>query len=602
MNIVQQQHDLEMMGVPELQKLAQGTNPNVPAYLALAVLNQKMASREKAGLASGAAQGQQRSVAEQVDQKAGLMALDQQKQQQAQQMMAQQAQQTPQAVPEGVPAPQPQAQAQPAMMASGGIARLPIDPRMTDYAEGGVVAFAAGGETAPVRTITGGKSYYLDIPETIRDPSVPFYRRIPNPRYAALSKKEFATAAEARQAYDTASTAVSRPAPGEEGIMAAAYKPRMTPGGEQREPTVPEEAPAGLGALPPAAPKPPAMPGAMPGAAPKPPAMPGATGPGLPSAMPKPPAMPGAPVAPPAAAGMQAQLAKEVATPGAAPTPEGIMAERATMMPEELKTPADAGLKQRTAAMEEQYQGSKKDRDFERMLAVLGGGAKGGMGGFAPAYLGAVQGERTADTAHAAEMNRLLSGGENVRRGEATSEYAGRTAGLTAAKTAFSDTERNRITALAQGAGIEQRAAEAMLSSLTQLEVARMQRATAGLPGETERITAKYMALKAKDPKAAEEFMAGIERAKGAGKANPQAVIADKAYDNVLARIASDRTLQGQYRKNPALFQAAVDAETKRLGGTIAAAPGAKSPGGNPADIEAILKQYSGGKQGLQNG
>jgi hypothetical protein len=278
---------------------------------------------------------------------------------------------------------------------------------------------------------------------------------------------------------------------------------------------------------------------------------------------------------------MMAQLAKEVATPGTAPTPAGIMAEQAAMMPEELKTAADAGLKQRTAAMEEQYQGSKKDRDFERMLAVLGGGAKGGMGGFGPAYLGAVQGERSADAAHAAEMNRLLSGGENVRRGEATTEYKGRTEGLSAAKTALDAREQARVVALGVGAGIDERRMTAMLQNISAEKIARIQAATAGMPGETERITAEYLKRLAKDPVDAEKYMASVERAKGAGKVNPQAGIADKAYDNVLARVKSDMSLQSQYRKNPALFQAAVDAETKRLGGTIAAAPGAKSPGGN---------------------
>jgi hypothetical protein len=559
MNIVQQQHDLEMMGVPELQKLAQGTNPNVPAYLALAVLNQKMASREKAGLASGAAQGAQRSVAEQVDQKAGLMALDQQKQQQAQQMMAQQAQQTPQAVPEGIPAPQPQAQAQPTMMASGGIAQLPMDSRMTDYAEGGVVAFAAGDIVPP-------------------KPKNPDFDEDGNPRTqeerAAIIAENKALAAGLGRAAGLKSPSTTSPL--QEKRMQDFYKPRMTPGGEQREPTVPE-APAGLGALPAAG----AMPPAMPGAAPKPPAMPGATptGPGLPSAMPKPPMVAGA--APGAApTGMMAQLAKETATPGTAPTPEGIMAERATMMPEELKTPADAGLKQRTAAMEEQYQGSKKDRDFERMLAVLGGGAKGGMGGFGPAYLGAVQGERSADAAHAAEMNRLLSGGENARRGEATSEYKGRTEGLSAAKTAFSDTERNRLTALGVGAGVEQRAAEAALQRLTTLDVARIQAASANKPGETERMYTEYMRLSAKDPKAGQAYLETIGQIKGAGKPDQQASIRDKAYDNIMALMKSSPSLGMKY-KDPAMLAAAVDAETKRLGGTIAAAPGAKSPGGN---------------------
>jgi hypothetical protein len=48
--------------------------------------------------------------------------------------------------------------------------------------------------------------------------------------------------------------------------------------------------------------------------------------------------------------------------------------------------------------------------------------------------------------------------------------------------------------------------------NLNSLEVARIQAATANRPGETERMLAAYGDLKAKDPKAAEDYMRNIER------------------------------------------------------------------------------------------
>jgi hypothetical protein len=50
--------------------------------------------------------------------------------------------------------------------------------------------------------------------------------------------------------------------------------------------------------------------------------------------------------------------------------------------------------------------------------------------------------------------------------------------------------------------------------NLNSLEVARIQAASANRPGETERMMSAYGALKAKDPKAAEQYMADLERIK----------------------------------------------------------------------------------------
>lgn len=70
-------------------------------------------------------------------------------------------------------------------------------------AEGGVARYAGKGDSL-VRTTTGGKSWFLDVPETIRDPSVAWYRQIPNPAAQGLAGVEFPTREAAIAAYDRA--------------------------------------------------------------------------------------------------------------------------------------------------------------------------------------------------------------------------------------------------------------------------------------------------------------------------------------------------------------------------------------------------------------
>jgi hypothetical protein len=53
---------------------------------------------------------------------------------------------------------------------------------------------------APVRSTDGGKTFTLDIPSEIRDPSVPYYRLIKNPA-AGLANKKFNSRQEAQEAY-----------------------------------------------------------------------------------------------------------------------------------------------------------------------------------------------------------------------------------------------------------------------------------------------------------------------------------------------------------------------------------------------------------------
>ena len=113
----------------------------------------------------------------------------------------------PQGQPQGQPQPQQAAQTLPE---NSGIAQLPA-PNMQGMAGGGIVAFSGEAESL-VRSQTGGKDYFLDIPATIPDPSVPYYREIPNPK-ADLANRKFGSRAEAVLAYDTGGSPSGGPHP-----------------------------------------------------------------------------------------------------------------------------------------------------------------------------------------------------------------------------------------------------------------------------------------------------------------------------------------------------------------------------------------------------
>jgi hypothetical protein len=97
-------------------------------------------------------------------------------------------------------------------MATGGMGGMfnfaqQSEPVVRMSGGGAVQKFAGKGESL-VRTTDGGKTWTLDIPKTIRDPSVPYYREIPNPA-AKLGDMKFPSRAAALEAATTASTKYS---------------------------------------------------------------------------------------------------------------------------------------------------------------------------------------------------------------------------------------------------------------------------------------------------------------------------------------------------------------------------------------------------------
>lgn len=124
-----------------LMELVNGSNPDIPPYMALGRLEQMKHEMEKE-----APQPPQGTVKDKTMQAAGIMALQSGQQQQAAQQMAQAA---PQAMPVPQNVSQPQMQPQPEEVqasAGGGLMRARVDPRMFSFAPGGIVSFAGGGE------------------------------------------------------------------------------------------------------------------------------------------------------------------------------------------------------------------------------------------------------------------------------------------------------------------------------------------------------------------------------------------------------------------------------------------------------------------------
>lgn len=431
MNLVQIQERLKDLPTQAVMAYANGSNPQIPPYVALGELKRRESMEKDAAMHQQAQKGPQPTVKDQVEQQVGLMSLQRQQQQQMAQNQAQQAQRQPQPVPPGIPQPATQPEPEPEMaMAMGGVAALPVKNEMFEYNSGGIIAFAGeDGSQVPA---------------------------------GAKTPQQFADEINSRTDLT----------PEEKSAMIARYASgyKNLQGAQQPAPR-------------PAAPAAPARAG-------------------LPAAIPD---------TSQSAALANQLLGKEPQRPTAA----GIVQEEEALRPEELKQPYGAEAKERIAGLRSLYEKQTADRPYERLLSVLGGMARGSLGGAGPAYLQSVQAERAADLAQAQRENEALSGIEKAGREEAKDIFGKRSDMYKSAMSSFTEAERNRLTAAVQKFGYDTASADRALDRINNMEMERIRVAAMNKPGETERLLAKYADLKTRDPAAAEEMMKSLERIKG---------------------------------------------------------------------------------------
>jgi len=483
MNIVKLQDDLQGMSVAFLRGKADGEDSKYPAWLVNAVLNQKEDALEEADLAAGAAGKGLPSVSEQLKQKAGLMALQGMQQKQAQSNMGAQMAATPQAVPPDVV--QPEEQAQPPeevmMAAHGGLARLPMDPRMFDYGNGGIVAFAKGSDE-PVGSEDKPKKSFIE--ELIRkilgsDDAAPKPSPPPPP-----------------------------PPPPPPAEPAGAARMREPP--RPIDPAVLAQQRAG----PPASVAPKQRP------APQAPAQPQASLP--PAAKPE----------LPASSEYEKMLMDEFkAGPYTPKTPAQILADEAAFTPESLRSPAGMAELKRLDDINKQYESNKSGRGMNAVNAGLEALMRGGNYG-----VGASNQRLAYEAADLAQMEAQNKGRAAIEATQRAEDVAARGRGLGSMEKEaerLAKSKGDRLTSLTAAQGDFQKAASSKYTADTQLaqqtlanmgskEVAEIHaRATiaaANRPSELKQMLAEYLDLRTKDPKAAEVYMQSFERLKLGGK------------------------------------------------------------------------------------
>lgn len=373
MNLIQINERLKDMPLQAVRMYANGSNPQVPPYLALAELQRREKIAQQASIERGAADGPMPSIKEQIEQKAGLMALQQGRMQQGQQQMANQATRLPMSVPENVESAEEQPQAE-----DSGIARLPIKDDMYQFAGGGIITFSDGGKSWFDRVFSRA--------DTERNRAeVEEERR----RYAREEEEKRARELADAVAMGIYPTDVQiRPSGSMPSTAARSSGARTTP--RTTEPSVRQAAPATQAAVQP-------QPAATEPAA----ARPATTG--LPEIFTDPTFM-----------GVVKESMKQK-------TPQQLFQEQQDLLKMYGLTGA-AGLEQERRARERQQQyEASRPTGLQDLIRVFGqAGQYKGLSGVAPAYTSLQQQRRAEDLRFREEQDRLMDALEARRREEAT--------------------------------------------------------------------------------------------------------------------------------------------------------------------------------------
>jgi hypothetical protein len=441
MNLVQINERLKDLPMQVVQQYANGMNPEVPPYLALGELQRREIAQKQMANTQGAQQGPQPSVKEQVEQKAGLMQLQQMQQQQMAQQQARP--QGPMPVPAGVPQPEPQPEA---MMARGGLAGIPVRRDMFEYARGGIIAFANGGDT--MGTPSFEQQELASQAASITDEMVA-ERRNKAKLIAELEQKlAFLTNAGAPQAAEVRAQLEALKGP--EAPRAAPSAPLAA----RQAPPPQAGAKVGSGLLEAAKAKPaPAgnMPPAMDGAPrPAPTAAPQT---GLPDALPKAPMQMGAPQAAaipvsPDRAEVDA-LMKQQARP--APTAQGVIADVNALLPAGLQEEArQKMIADQRARAEERKATFEKTRPsgLDDLIRVFGqAGQYKGLSGMGPAYTANQQQKRAQELAFQKEQDELLTAIDTRSTAGDEKLFTARTGAMDKAQSLFGQSQKSILEA-----------------------------------------------------------------------------------------------------------------------------------------------------------
>ena len=486
MNLVKAQDLVKDLPIPELQKYANGLNPQmIPPWLATGEIQAKMDRQKKMQMMQGASQEEQPSIKEQIEQKAGLMAAQSMQQQQMQQQQAQQMSQRPGPAPANVPQPEAQPQPQmppgmpPAMMARGGLARIPVN---FNFQHGGIVAFS--GEKG---SQVNGKPRVIKLPPDTVQWEVDLIQR-ENPDAIVI----------------TTDDAIPKPL----------VRDRLREMHRQRYPErFPDSAPAAPPALQaPETPDPQAFDQSR---FPMPQGKPAPTGGGLAdAAKAQAPAAPRPQAAAPAAPAPQAnpymdQLAQALkANQTPQPTTADAIRQSNELAPRALQ---EAAVQQRyqdqraRADQERSTYAANKPSGLDNAIRFFGQSALSkGMSGMGPAYTAMKQQERSEEQKMQERLNELYNTADANVAKDSTPLFNSRTQGYSDLQKAYVDSKKFNLEGLAQMAQVTQKQMEGVLDRLSAEKIAAL-RSIDSNTSPAERVTDRVIALMAQGKNAEAE-------------------------------------------------------------------------------------------------
>ena len=520
MNLIEQQSAAKDLPMQYLQQAVNGQNPNLTPWIATAELQRRTTMNQH--MQPQGPQGPQPTVKDQVEQKAGLMAT--QAAQQAQAAQAQQSSVPPGPVPAGVPQPEGQPE-EPVMAARGGLMEAPVNFK---FAHGGILGYAGDEDGSYVDPATGVplQSNLTDDEDlTLRERITRGLGFADESAHQKANRKANERADQKPQAATPrreVDDRALRPSLQGQGIKAALPQPVVR---SQR---------------------PPAPPAAKPQVAAQAPAM--DPNQQIASEYSK-SATPQASLQ--GAIGNEQQLAQRYGLDQPMGVDEGAQQARQDEVQKRQQAQAQRLARAAGVAASVGTPGSESLAYNQTLANALGKEAD-------------YEGTRYTNIADLAKAKRAAS---EKRAGVAGTDYA-------AQQKATADALKDKANVAAQMFNISTQAASNAAQNMTSLEVARINAASAARPGETERIMATAIGLKATNPTKYAAFMETLSAVRGAGKPDQGAAIADKAFDNVNNLMKGNVALQMKY-KDPAAFQAAVEAETTRLRGAAGGAAGA---------------------------
>lgn len=526
MNLVKAQAIANDLSPEMLQKYANGFDPRIiPPWIATGTLQAKMDLNKRMQNMTGGSQGEQPSIKEQIEQKAGLLAANAAQQQQAQQQMA--AAPRPGPVPAGIP--QPQAQPQPPMMmARGGLASVPVQ---FAFKPGGIVGYSGEqGSQVGKKPLDEAARRELQRAQMQgdRESLINVLQKLGAAGYD-IGTLPF------RAIAGVLDTAVVRPARAITGkeipylgsvIDTESMTPAMDVLRSEEPPVSPkkvdpiqvaEEAPS-----PPPPPPPPPPPRREP-----------------------PPAAPAMQTGLPAAANRSqyfAQAEADMAKPIAAPTTQGIIDEQAALSPRGMQ---EAVMQQRDqerrARADEERATFNRTRPsgLDNAIRVFGqsGQFKGGTG-FAPAYTANQDRNRAEEMAMQKRMNELYTAADTQEYESAKEIFGARSGAMKEANRSYQDRLKSRSETLAQLANTDQRSIDAVLDRLSEMEIQRLRMLESSKGTPDQQLFANFLRLKAEGKEAeAKVLLDSLEEFRSAGKNQTDEILRLKLKPIYKARV-----------------------------------------------------------------